>query len=180
MGRQVPLPSPNMGAVEPDIRGAKSIWERLAKHRNDASCASYHTKIDPPGFGLESFDPVGVWRTNYRNVDPNKKNKMLQGAAVDPSYAMPDGEGFADIEDFKPLALRGEAQIARNLVQQLLAYGTGAPVGFADRAAVNEIVKARGGLVRMLVETQEGGAPLLDRHHGAADVQPWQRLEPRC
>jgi hypothetical protein len=36
--------------------------ERLAAHRNSASCAGCHTLMDPIGFGLENFDASGRWR----------------------------------------------------------------------------------------------------------------------
>ncbi len=53
-------------AIEPDIRGATTIKEQLAKHRDIASCASCHRKIDPLGFALENFDVIGGWRDHYR------------------------------------------------------------------------------------------------------------------
>ena len=53
-------PPPTISALEPDIRGAVTIRETLAKHRDVASCASCHQHIDPPGFALESFNPIGV------------------------------------------------------------------------------------------------------------------------
>ena len=55
----------NVPAIEPDIRGAKTIREQLAKHRSQESCAVCHVKIDPPGFALENFDPAGQWRDRY-------------------------------------------------------------------------------------------------------------------
>src|SRR2546428_10527039 len=57
---QPPDPPPaSVPAIEPDVRGATTIREQLNKHRADASCAACHAKIDPPGFALESFDPIG-------------------------------------------------------------------------------------------------------------------------
>ncbi|MFM9079657.1 MAG: DUF1592 domain-containing protein, partial [Opitutaceae bacterium] len=49
LGLEIPPPPP-VPAVEPDIRGAVTIREQLAKHRADPSCASCHRKMDPPGF----------------------------------------------------------------------------------------------------------------------------------
>src|SRR5207302_7523111 len=63
-----PSPPPkDVPAIEPDIRGATTIREQLAKHRKIASCAACHAKIDPPGFALENFDVIGGWRDNYRS-----------------------------------------------------------------------------------------------------------------
>ena len=59
-------PPPDIPSIEPDIRGATTIRQQLDKHRNIASCASCHVHIDPPGFALENFDPIGGWREFYR------------------------------------------------------------------------------------------------------------------
>src|SRR5262249_25485630 len=63
LGTPPPRPPEGISAIEPDIRGATTIRQQLAKHRQLASCASCHAKIDPPGFALESFDVIGGVRT---------------------------------------------------------------------------------------------------------------------
>ena len=68
LGTPPPKPPADVEAVEPDIRGATTIRDQLAKHRKVASCASCHGKIDPPGFALENFDVIGGWRDHYRSV----------------------------------------------------------------------------------------------------------------
>ena len=68
LGLETPPPPPSVKAVEPDIRGAVTIRQQLEKHRADASCASCHSKMDPPGFALESFDVMGGYRERYRAV----------------------------------------------------------------------------------------------------------------
>ncbi|MFM7112234.1 MAG: DUF1592 domain-containing protein, partial [Planctomycetota bacterium] len=59
LGTPAPPPPPDVPAIEPDIRGATTIKEQFAKHREIASCASCHRKIDPLGFALENFDVIG-------------------------------------------------------------------------------------------------------------------------
>ena len=68
LGLETPPPPPTVEAVEPDIRGAVTIRQQLDKHRANASCASCHSKMDPPGFALESFDVMGGYRERYRAV----------------------------------------------------------------------------------------------------------------
>lgn len=145
-------PPPSVPAVEPDIRGAATIRELLKKHREDASCASCHQKIDPPGFALESFDVMGRWRENYRSLAQGSKrieglgrsgNEFVHyiGREVDASGVTPKGEPFDDIRQFKKLLLQDEEAIARNLTEQLLVYATGAQVEFADRDDVSAILE---------------------------------------
>ncbi|MBI1372984.1 MAG: DUF1592 domain-containing protein [Phycisphaera sp.] len=136
LGNEVPPPPPNVPAIEPDIRGAKSIRDQLAKHRSIETCAACHKNIDPPGFALENFDPAGLWRDRY-----GKK-----GAKVDPSYTLADGRKFKDLEAYRALVVAEPQTLARNVAEQLMTYGTGAPIGFADRPVIHQIVQAtRGG-----------------------------------
>jgi hypothetical protein len=66
LGAPTPPPPDDVPVLDPDIRGAVTIRDQLAKHRTLEMCASCHTRIDPPGFALESFDCIGGWRDNYR------------------------------------------------------------------------------------------------------------------
>jgi hypothetical protein len=151
LGQEIPPPPP-VAAVEPDIRGAVTIRQQLDKHRADPSCASCHSKMDPPGFALESFDVMGGWRDRYRGVDESKpaekgrgKNGHVfafhYGLSVDSSGQLPDGRAFTNIRDFKHLLSGNDETIARNLAKQLVVYATGAPVRFSDRALVERILQ---------------------------------------
>lgn len=142
LGKPVPPPPPNVSAIEPDVRGANTIREQLAKHRNDATCSSCHAKIDPAGFALENYDPTGRWRERYPVVASQTEEGTVwkDGPAVDASYAMADGSEFEDVDGLKALVGRDREQIARNVVEKLLVYGTGAQTGFADRDEVDRIV----------------------------------------
>ena len=55
-------PPPDVEPLEPDTRGATTIREQLKKHRNVQACADCHAKIDPLGFALEFYDPIGGYR----------------------------------------------------------------------------------------------------------------------
>src|SRR5207244_4904342 len=99
---------PIFAAVEPDIRGAKTIRQQLAKHRDVASCASCHSKIDPPGFALESFDVIGGWRDYYRTsgngkavIIDGRRMPYLQGPKVDPADILDGGQKFQGIDEFR-------------------------------------------------------------------------------
>ncbi|NBV21143.1 MAG: DUF1592 domain-containing protein, partial [Proteobacteria bacterium] len=163
---QPPEPPPaNVAAVEPDVRGASTIRELLDKHRNNATCASCHAKIDPPGFALESFDVIGGYRTRYRSIgegdpaprgaiDPFIGISFKLGPKVDASGALPDERKFADIREFQSLAAADAEKLLRNLAQQLAIYATGRELAFNDRDQIAAIVTStqkQGGGVRSLV-----------------------------
>ena len=139
LGEPIPPPPENVPAIEPDIRGAKTIREQLAKHRSQQSCAVCHVKIDPPGFALENFDPAGQWRERYRLLVSGRRQT---GAKVDASYTMPDGKEFVDLVEFRDIVSANPRRLAENLAEKLMIYGTGAPISFADRAEIERIAEA--------------------------------------
>jgi hypothetical protein len=147
LGTPPPKPTVDVEAVEPDIRGATTIRDQLAKHRQVALCASCHVKIDPPGFALENFDVIGGWREHYRSIGEGepaivngRRMRYLKGPAVDASDVLPDGRRFANIEEYKQLLLEDKDQLARALTEKLLAYATGATPTTSDQAEVEGIV----------------------------------------
>ena len=126
-----PSPPPdNVPALDPDVRGAKSIREILTKHRASASCMTCHSKIDPPGFALENFDPIGAWRTKYKN-----------GVAIDASSQLEGMGSFENIAGLKKLLLERKADFARTLTERILAYGCGRRIESEDRPRVDAIVR---------------------------------------
>ena len=149
LGQPAPPPPESVTALEPDTRGATTIREQLAKHRNEPVCNSCHRVIDPPGFALESFDPIGGFRNHYRadggsGTTPEGYEYRMpykQGLPVDASGVTADGEPFAGIEEYKRLLRRDVEQVARHLVSQLLVYSTGAEIEFADRDGVEDVVE---------------------------------------
>ena len=148
LGQPAPPPPESVTAIEPDTRGATTIREQLAKHRNEPVCNSCHRVIDPPGFALESFDPIGGFRTHYRvpggeATTPDGFRYPMpykQGLPVDSTGVTADGEPFTGIKEYKRLLGRDVEQVARHLVSQLFVYSTGAEIEFADRDAVERVV----------------------------------------
>ena len=109
-----------------------------------------HRKIDPLGFALESFGPIGQWRTKYP-----KANKKANAPKVDPSGKLPSGETYADFSEFRTLLVTTRRDLfVRGLVNKLLTYSTGRPMQRADRYEIDDIcrhVEADGFGLRTLV-----------------------------
>jgi hypothetical protein len=147
LGTPPPKPPADVPAIEPDIRGATTIREQLAKHRDIESCAACHAQIDPPGFALESFDVIGGWREHYRTtgsgetvIVDGRRMAYHRGKPVDPVDKLADGREFKSIDELKQLLLEDKDQLARALATKLLTYATGAPPTAADEVEVNAIV----------------------------------------
>jgi len=150
LGRATPPPPPDVPAIEPDIRGATTIRQQLDKHRNIAACNACHQHIDPPGFALESFDPIGNYREFYRasartqagivQLPGYTGRAFYRGPDVEKGGVTHDGKTFTTIEEYKRLLLADPDQIARNLAEKLLTYATGAEPQFADREVIEQVV----------------------------------------
>jgi hypothetical protein len=143
-------PPPDVDPLEPDTRGSTTIREQLKMHRNVEACAECHHKIDPLGFALEAFDPVGVYRKNY----PRQRGQKTK--VVDTSGKMANGDTFKNVKEFKKILVGKKDQFAKALTDKLLIYATGRKMTFKDHAEIGQIVdkvKIKGyGLQDALVE----------------------------
>lgn len=163
LGQHTPPPPPNTAGIEPDIRGATTIREQLDQHRNVESCMGCHRKIDPPGFALESFDPIGDYRETYLRWVVHNEEKgygtVKPGAKVDASGQLISGEKFSDIREFKKLLMQQKDQFAHCLTEKLLTYALGREMGFSDRPTIDAVARAAkgkgGGLRELLLQVVE-------------------------
>jgi hypothetical protein len=159
-------PPPNVSLIDPDTRGATTIREQLDRHRRDSQCAACHAKIDPAGFAMESFDPIGGFRQRYRSTGqgllPPEHGKTLWrvryrlGPPVDSTGQLADGRSFDGVQPLKQLLADNPERLARAFIAHLIRYATGAEISFADRRAINAIVEATAGSqygLRSLIHT---------------------------
>ena len=140
IGQPPPPPPASVPAVEPDIRGAKTIRELLALHTKSESCAGCHARFDPVGLALENFDILGGWRTRYRGLEAGERITGIDRAGHDFAYTLAepvdasgqllDGRRFQDIHELKAILAGNPRQLARSLLHQFTLYATGTPVRF--------------------------------------------------
>ncbi|MGB7343310.1 MAG: DUF1592 domain-containing protein [Pirellulaceae bacterium] len=130
LGYTPPPPPPDVPAIEPDIRGAVSIREQLERHRESATCAECHRKIDPLGFALENFDAIGRWRKEYEKKMP-----------IDSAGNLPGGESFQTVSEFRKLLVNRQDQFNRCLTEKLMTYALGRTLEIRDRPGVDKICK---------------------------------------
>lgn len=150
LGEIPPPPPPGIPGVEPDIRGASTLRELLDKHRDSISCKACHEKIDPPGFALEAFNPIGGYRERYRSLGEGERINLQivgrnvryrLGPDVDASGQLPDGRQFAGFQKFRDQLAEEKELLAKTLTENFLTFATGRELGFSDRPLIDEIVK---------------------------------------
>jgi len=132
LGEPVPPPPPGLDTSldgQPAI-AARSIRERLARHRNNPSCNSCHSVIDPLGFALENFDVIGGWRLNDEHGHP-----------VDTYTALPNGQTVEGLAGLRAHLTADPEQFPRALTTKLLAYALGRPLETHDQPAIRRIVR---------------------------------------
>ena len=166
-------PPPSVPGVEPDIRGTTTLREQLARHRDTDDCRGCHAVIDPPGFALESFDPIGGWRDRYRSLGEGepvskiidaRKVRYKRGLPVDASGVTADGFSFAGFREFRDGLCEDESRLARTVVTKLLTFGTGREMGFSDRESIESIVRKAAG----------DGYRIQDLIYGVVRSEPFQ------
>ena len=159
LGTPAPPPPPDVPPIEPDIRGATTIKDQLAKHRDTAACASCHRKIDPLGFALESFDVIGGWREKYRALSeptPKARAKLIDGQPVNPADEWAGVGRFSSFQEFRELVKKREDLVIQNLTHKLATFALGRQPGFADRAPIQAIAaksrKSQSGMSTLVLD----------------------------
>jgi hypothetical protein len=138
-------PPPDVEPLAPDLRAAKTIREQIQLHRKQDVCNSCHRKIDPMGFAMENFDPVGRWREKYSRA--RKK--------IDASATTTTNREMADIVEFKKMLMSKKQLVTRCLTKKMLTYASGRILEPTDRGEIDKIVaklEAKGNGLRDLIK----------------------------
>lgn len=132
LGAPVPAPPPDVDTSldEGDFSADLTLRQRLEQHRDNPSCASCHSRMDPLGFALESFDAVGAWR----EVD-------LKRRPVDDVGRWPGGEDIGGFTGLRSMLLDSRELFVRNLTYKLMTYALGRRVEYYDQPSIRKIVR---------------------------------------
>ncbi|MAS79838.1 MAG: hypothetical protein CMI25_05500, partial [Opitutae bacterium] len=124
-----PADVPPLPKVEKEDEGL-TLRQRFSAHRERADCAGCHEKLDPLGFALENFDPVGRWRSDYES-----------GLRVDSEGVLFRRHEFGDVVEFKDAILKEKERFVRALGGHMLTFALGRELAPADSPALDEIVQ---------------------------------------
>jgi mono/diheme cytochrome c family protein len=130
LGVPPPPPLPDVSALKDNtVDGKLSVRERLAEHRNNATCAGCHNLMDPLGLALEKYDAVG------------RRRMVEAGTPIDASGGFPDGSRFADVQGLEAALLRRPELFVGTFTEKLLTYALGRGVDYYDAPATRAIVR---------------------------------------
>jgi len=136
LGEKLPKPPakvPDLPDSETDTNGL-TVRQLVEKHRQVASCAVCHERIDPFGFALESFDAIG-----------RSRQKDLAGRPIDTKVALKDGTRFNGIEGLRNYLLtKRRDQFVRQFCRKLLGFALGRSVELSDEPLLDQIQKDLG------------------------------------
>jgi hypothetical protein len=125
-----PPPPPNDIPPLDEERLGKNmtIKESFAEHRKNPDCAGCHSKLDPLGFVLESFDAVGLWRDKY-------KNKL----SVDPTGVLLKKYPYKNIVDFKDSLAQEKERFAKAFTRHLLRFALARKLTAKETLLIDDI-----------------------------------------
>ena len=127
-----PPPPTNIPALKEKDEGGKTFTmrEAMERHRANPVCAVCHNRMDPIGFGLENFNPIGKWRIEDA------------GQPIDSSGMLPDGTLFQGPAELQGALLESPKVIANAFTSKLLTYALGRDLDYYDMPTVRNIVDA--------------------------------------
>jgi hypothetical protein len=106
----IPAPPPDV-ATDLPTGDTTTLRERLEQHMEEPSCRGCHLLMDGIGFGLESYDGVGAFRT------------LENGVPVDDASEL-DGVAFAGARELGTI-LRDKTESTECLILNLYRHATG-------------------------------------------------------
>ena len=131
LGETIPPPPPNVPELPQDeAKSDRPLREMLAKHRENAACASCHARFDSFGLALEGYGPVGEVRT-----------RDLAGRPVDNKADFPrdggQGSGFEGVQLY--IREHRENDFVDNLCRKMLSYALSRSLLLSDDIVVERM-----------------------------------------
>jgi hypothetical protein len=131
LGERLPRPPKGVPQLPEDETATEGLTVRqlVEKHASDAKCAVCHVRIDPLGFALEGFDPIG-----------RRRDKDLGDRPIDIRAKTIDGAQFEGLDGLRNylLTTRRDAFV-RQFCRKLLGYALGRSVQLSDEPLLAEM-----------------------------------------
>ena len=130
LGDKLPRPPKDVPQLpEDEANLVLTMRELTEKHTSDARCSTCHKRIDPYGYALEAFDPIGRHR-----------DKDLGGRAIHTKTKVLDGSEIEGLEGLRQYLLtKGRNAFARQFSRKLLGFALGRAVQLSDEPLLDTL-----------------------------------------
>ena len=131
LGTPPPPPPPNVPALpdEEKTTAKLTLKQQLAEHRKSPRCNGCHLRIDPVGFPLENYDPIGRWRDKYEK------------ASIDDSGNFKGGIEVKGPEGLKKYLMDRKEDFLRNMSRKMFGYALGRGIAYYDYYEISKMVE---------------------------------------
>ncbi|MCC6294167.1 MAG: DUF1592 domain-containing protein [Bryobacterales bacterium] len=159
LGLPTPPPPANAGSLPGDDKqfGGMTVKQRLESHKQKAACASCHYRIDPLGFPLEKYDPVGRWRETYPD-----------GKTIEDFAATLDQTEITGIDGLIEYLRNNGDQVRRNMAQKLTGYALGRTILASDLPLIDAMVRLGPEATMVQFASSIAASPQFRNRRGAA------------
>ncbi len=131
MGDKLPRPPKDVPRLPDDETAIEGLTVRqlVERHSIDPRCANCHVRIDPLGFALEGYDPIG-----------RRRNKDLADRPIDTHAAVRDGAKFEGLDGLRKYLMTTQRDaVLRQFCKKLLGYSLGRGVQLSDAPLLAEM-----------------------------------------
>jgi hypothetical protein len=132
LGTPPPEPPPNVPALPENTDEPLSMREKMERHRGDPACAGCHALMDPIGLVLESYNGIGVWRTE-------DNGKPIEGYG-DTIHVLRDFGPIVGPMDLREAILSQPGRFVRTAAEKLMTYALGRRLEYFDRPTLRAVV----------------------------------------
>ncbi|MEP7366522.1 MAG: DUF1592 domain-containing protein [Acidobacteriota bacterium] len=172
-GTTVPPPPPDVPPLEKafDKHEKLTMRQKLARHRENPTCAACHNLMDPIGFALENYDWLGRWR----DTD--------SGLPIDASAKLPTGETFNGPVEFRKVLLGRKDEFIAHFTGKMLGYALGRSLLDPDQCTIQRItnaLKADNYRARTLIREIALSIPFRNTQGPVAGVEPPPQIKKRA
>lgn len=157
LGETVKPPPPGVPTLQESSLQHGSLKEQLEQHRADPNCIGCHRLMDPLGFALENYDPVGRYRTHDADFP------------VDATGELPDGSRVVGLPGLVSVLQQPQRQqqFLRLFSRRLLGYALGRELDHFDDNVIEHCVDClgrSGNSATVLLEEISVSAPFRSRY----------------